>query len=62
MARTLVLSTPAGIEQLFLDGGVPATALTLPPSDTPRLSPEEMAAIFEKHKIVNIGPPLGPDD
>jgi quercetin dioxygenase-like cupin family protein len=61
-ARTLTLSTPAGIEQLFLDGGVPATALTLPPPDTPRPSPEEMAAIFEKHKIVNVGPPLGPDD
>jgi hypothetical protein len=60
-ARVLVLSTPAGIEQLFLDGGVPATAPTLPPTDAPRPSPEEMVEIFEKHKVVNVGPSLGCD-
>jgi quercetin dioxygenase-like cupin family protein len=61
-ARVLVLSTPAGIEQLFIEGGVRADAPTLPPADTPRPSPEEMAEIFRKHRIVNVGPPLGPDD
>jgi quercetin dioxygenase-like cupin family protein len=61
-ARVLVLSTPAGIEQLFLDGGVPATAPTLPPADTPRPSPEEIGEIFRKHRIANVGPPLGVDD
>ncbi|MGC2372249.1 MAG: cupin domain-containing protein [Solirubrobacteraceae bacterium] len=61
-ARVLVLSTPAGIEQLFLEGGVPATASTLPPPDTPRPSAEEIAEIFNKHHVLNVGPPLGADD
>lgn len=61
-ARVLVLSTPAGIEQLFLDGGVPATAPALPPADTPRPSQEEMGEIFKKHRVVSVGPPLGAED
>src|SRR5438445_788012 len=61
-ARVLVLSTPAGIEGFVREGGVPATAPTLPPADTPRPSPEELARIFAKHGQVNLGPPLGPRD
>jgi quercetin dioxygenase-like cupin family protein len=61
-ARTLLLSTPAGIEGLFRDGGVSATAPTLPPADTPRPSGEELARIFEANGVMNLGPPLGPDD
>jgi quercetin dioxygenase-like cupin family protein len=61
-AKVLVLSTPAGIEQLFLDGGVPATAPRLPPPNTPRPSPEEMAEIFKRNKVANVGPSLGPGD
>jgi quercetin dioxygenase-like cupin family protein len=61
-ARVLVLSTPAGLEQMVRDIGVPATAPTLPPPDTPRPSPEEMGALFTAHGQVNLGPPLGPDD
>src|SRR5512132_716057 len=45
-ARVLVLSTPAGLEQLVRDGSVPATEAILPPADTPRPSPEELAEIF----------------
>ena|SRR5436309_4930748 len=61
-ARVLVLSTPAGIEEMVRDGSVPASAPTLPPADTPRPSPEELTRIFEAHGQVTVGPPLGPDD
>ena len=61
-ARALVLSTPAGLERMVRDAAVPATRLTLPPPDTPRPAPEELARIFEAHGQVNLGPSLGPDD
>jgi quercetin dioxygenase-like cupin family protein len=61
-ARVLVLSTPAGLERMVRDGSVPAIAPTLPPSSTPRPSPEELTAIFDAHGQVNVGPPLGPAD
>jgi quercetin dioxygenase-like cupin family protein len=61
-ARVLVLSTPAGLEDMVRDGSVPAGDATLPPPDAPRPSPDELAAIFEAHGQVNVGPPLGPDD
>jgi quercetin dioxygenase-like cupin family protein len=61
-ARVLVLSTPAGLERLVRDGSVPARSPTLPPNDTPRPSPQELALIFEAHGQVNVGPPLGPGD
>ena len=61
-ARVLVLSTPAGLERMVRDGSVSATTATLPPSDTPRPSPEEIAEIFPAHGQVNLGASLGPDD
>jgi len=61
-ARVLVLSTPAGLEGLVRDAGVPATARTLPPAGTPRPAADELARIFEAHGQVNLGPPLGPAD
>jgi quercetin dioxygenase-like cupin family protein len=61
-ARVLVLSTPAGLEQMVRDGSVPATTATLPPRDTPRPSPEELEQIFRAHGQVTVGPPLAPDD
>jgi quercetin dioxygenase-like cupin family protein len=61
-ARVLVLSTPAGLEGLYRDAGVPADAPTLPPHGTPRPSSEEMSRIFAAHGQVNVGPPLGPGD
>ena len=60
-ARVLVLSTPAGLERLVRDGSVPALT-TLPPSETPRPSPEQLEAIFRAHGQVNVGSPLSPDD
>ena len=61
-AHVLVLSTPAGLEQLVRDGSVPAMAPTLPPSETARLSPEELEGIFRARGQVNLGPPLAPND
>jgi hypothetical protein len=61
-ARVLVLSTPAGIEGFVREAGVPASAPELPPADTPRPAPEDLAEIFRRHGQVNVGPPLGPDD
>jgi quercetin dioxygenase-like cupin family protein len=61
-ARVLVLSTPAGLELLVRDGSVPALTPTLPPSETPRPSAEQLEAIFRAHRQVNLGPPLSPDD
>ncbi len=61
-ARVLVLSTPAGLERMVRDAAVPATAPTLPPSETPRPSPEELEDIFSAHGQANVGPSLTPDD
>ena len=61
-ARVLVLSTPAGLEALYRDAGVPADAPTLPPPDTPRPTPDELQRIFAAHGQVQYGPPLGPED
>jgi quercetin dioxygenase-like cupin family protein len=61
-ARVLLLSTPAGIESLFLEGGAPASAPTLPPPDAPRPSAEEIQRLFAAHEVAIVGPPLGPED
>ena len=61
-ATVLILSTPAGIERMFRDASVPAGAATLPPAETPRPSPEELARIFDAHGLVNVGPPLAPGE
>ena len=61
-ARVLVLSTPAGIESFVRDASMPAAAPTLPPSDAPRPSPEELERIFAAHGQVILGPPLGAGD
>lgn len=58
----LILSTPAGIERMIREASVPAGEATLPPADAPRPSPEELARIFDAHRVVNVGPPLGPED
>jgi quercetin dioxygenase-like cupin family protein len=61
-ARVLVLSTPAGLERMVRDASVPAAASTLPPSETPRPSTDELEEIFKAHGQVNMGPPLTPGD
>jgi hypothetical protein len=47
---------------MVLDASVPASSPTLPPVDTARPAPEDLARIFEAHGQVNCGPPLGPGD
>jgi quercetin dioxygenase-like cupin family protein len=61
-SRVVVLSTPAGLDRLFRDGGVPAATPTLPPPDAPGPSPEELDRVFRAHRHDNVGPPLGPND
>jgi mannose-6-phosphate isomerase-like protein (cupin superfamily) len=56
-ARLLQLTTPSGIEQGFIEMGVPATALTLPSPYIP--TPEELgrlAAISAKYNVEQLGP------
>jgi mannose-6-phosphate isomerase-like protein (cupin superfamily) len=57
-ARLLQLTTPAGLEQGFIDMGVPAAGSALPPPHMP--TPEEigrMAAISAKYHVEQLGPP-----
>jgi quercetin dioxygenase-like cupin family protein len=57
-ARLLQLSTPAGIEQGFIEMGEPAPSLLLPPSHIP--TPEAMGrmmAISAKYNVEQLGPP-----
>jgi mannose-6-phosphate isomerase-like protein (cupin superfamily) len=57
-ARLLQLTTPAGIEQGFIDMGEPAPALALPPPHIP--TPEElerMMAISAKYHVEQLEPP-----
>jgi quercetin dioxygenase-like cupin family protein len=61
-ARVLVLSTPAGLERFVRDGSVPASSSTLPSPDVPRPTPAELERIFRTHRVVNLGPVLGPAD
>jgi quercetin dioxygenase-like cupin family protein len=60
-ARMLVISTPAGIDRLFRDAGIPAGSPTLPPAGAGP-SPEVVEQALRRHRHDNFGPPLGPDD
>jgi mannose-6-phosphate isomerase-like protein (cupin superfamily) len=56
--RLLQLTTPAGIEQGFVDMGEPAASLLLPPPYIP--TPEEigrMMTISAKYNVEQLGPP-----
>jgi quercetin dioxygenase-like cupin family protein len=61
-ARLLVVSTPAGLDRLFRDGGVPASTAALPPADAPAQSVEAIEQILRDHRHDNVGPPMGRDD
>jgi len=52
----LVISTPAGIDRLFRDAGIPASPAGAGPS------PEVVEQALVRHRHENFGPPLGPDD
>ncbi|MGO9977433.1 MAG: hypothetical protein ACLP01_32470 [Solirubrobacteraceae bacterium] len=60
-ARMLVLSTPAGIEDMVRAVAEPARWPWLqPPPDGPRVAPERLAAIERKLGMVRHGPPPPP--
>ncbi len=57
-ARVLVLSTPAGIEDMVRDLAEPARWPWLqPPPDGPRVAPERVAAVERETGMVRHGPP-----
>ena len=57
-ARVLVLSTPAGIEDMVLGLAEPAQWPWLqPPPEGPRISPERTAAVERETGMVRHGPP-----
>ena len=54
-ARLLVMFTPGGGEQFFIDAGEPAQRRELPPAPTPDFAKFRAAA--EKNGVVILGPP-----
>jgi mannose-6-phosphate isomerase-like protein (cupin superfamily) len=55
-ARALVIVTPGGLEQMFVDGGVPASESPEPP--TQGYDPDAARALAEKFGFDVIGPQL----
>ncbi len=55
-ARALVIATPGGFEQMFADGGIPASEATEPPAQ--RYDPDAARALAEKYGFDVIGPQL----
>jgi quercetin dioxygenase-like cupin family protein len=55
-ARALVLMTPAGLEQMFLEGGVPVTDPGTPPAL--EYDMEQVGALARKYGWDVVGPPL----
>lgn len=57
-ARLLQLTTPAGLEQGFVEMGAPTAHLSLPPPHAP--TPQEiqqMAVVSAKYHVEQLGPP-----
>ena len=55
-ARALVLMTPAGLEQMFQEGGVPALDPTTPPVED--YDVQQLTELAAKNGYDDIGPPL----
>jgi mannose-6-phosphate isomerase-like protein (cupin superfamily) len=55
-ARALVLVTPGGFEQMFADGGTPASDTTEPPNQ--HYDPDAARSLAEKYGFDVIGPQL----
>jgi quercetin dioxygenase-like cupin family protein len=53
-ARFLLLYTPAGFEQYFVEVGEPARELTLPPAEPPNM--ERLMSVAPKYDIDILGP------
>jgi quercetin dioxygenase-like cupin family protein len=61
-ATLVAVYTPAGMDQCFRNGGLPAASATLPPPDAPIRPMAEIEAAMAKYGHHNWGPPMGPDD
>ena len=55
-ARVLVIVTPGGLEQMFVDGGVPVSES--PESPTQHYDPDAARALAEKYGFDVVGPQL----
>jgi mannose-6-phosphate isomerase-like protein (cupin superfamily) len=55
-ARALVIVSPGGFEQMFVEGGVPAGDMTEPPAQ--RYDPDAARALAEKFGFDVVGPQL----
>jgi uncharacterized RmlC-like cupin family protein len=55
-ARALVIISPGGFEQMFVDGGVPASETAEPPTD--HYDPDAARALAEKFGFDVVGPQL----
>jgi len=55
-ARALVIVTPGGFEQMFVDGGVPASDTSEPPTQV--YDPDAARALAEKFGFDVVGPQL----
>ncbi|HEY6591635.1 MAG TPA: nitroreductase family deazaflavin-dependent oxidoreductase, partial [Actinomycetota bacterium] len=55
-ARALVLLTPAGFEEMFQEGGIPAHDTTTPPAQDYDL--QQVIRLSAKYGMDVIGPPL----
>jgi quercetin dioxygenase-like cupin family protein len=60
-ARMLVTLSPAGLEELFVNLGVPVAG-TEPPSDTVMPPVEELVRVFARYSCDILGPPLSLGD
>jgi quercetin dioxygenase-like cupin family protein len=56
-ARALVIITPGGLEQMFADGGVPASESSEPPVQ--QYHPDAARALAQRYGFDVVGPQLG---
>jgi len=60
-ARMLVTASPAGVEQFFVNQGVPVTGAE-PPTDAVMLPMDELVRLFADYGCEILGPPLSLSD
>jgi hypothetical protein len=53
----LTIFTPGGVEQMFVESGVPTDTAHLPAGEGAQ--PGALDAVMARHKVEYVGPPLG---
>ena len=56
-ARMLAILTPGGLEQMFVESGIPTDTARLPDGDGP--PPGAIEDLTAKYNVEHLGPPLG---